>query len=140
MLISSIEQAMMADINQSILITMRQERAKAKVIKQNKQRQLNQVENADIQDTESKDAFTQRKNILWVILAAGMAITVVGSQFLPGVGMHESLTSVYSSMLWCGILGAALWRYRLKNGWIGFAIGSVIGVTLNILASVLSAG
>lgn len=119
---------------------MRQERAKAKVIKQNKQRQLNQVENADIQDTESKDAFTQRKNILWVILAAGMAITVVGSQFLPGVGMHESLTSVYSSMLWCGILGAALWRYRLKNGWIGFAIGSVIGVTLNILASVLSAG
>lgn len=119
---------------------MRQERARAKAIKENKQTQA--VESGSTEptakDTEKPiDGFTNRKNILWVILAAGMAVTVVGSQFLPGMGMHDSLTSVYSSMLWCGIFGAALARYISKNGWIGFAIGSVIGVTLNILASVL---
>lgn len=114
----------MACLNYLKLLPMRQERARAKAIKENKQ-------------TEPSDAFNNRKNFLWVVLAAGMAITVVGSQFLPGVGMHDSLTSVYSSMLWCGILGAAVARYISKNGWIGFAIGSVLGVTLNILASVI---
>lgn len=116
---------------------MRQERARAKAIKENKQTQL--TESVDVGDNQSQpsDAFNNRKNFLWVVLAAGMAITVVGSQFLPGVGMHDSLTSVYSSMLWCGIFGAALARYISKNGWIGFAIGSVLGVTLNILASVI---
>lgn len=119
---------------------MRQERARAKAIKENKQAHSAEPESiSDDPDGTEKpsDQFKNRKNILWVILAAGMAVTVVGSQFLPGMGMHGSMTSIYSSMLWCGIFGAALSRYINKNGWIGFAIGSVLGVTLNILASVL---
>ncbi|MDM7862001.1 hypothetical protein QTP81_15465 [Alteromonas sp. ASW11-36] len=117
---------------------MRQQRTKQKASQKAKQAdaELGQ-DSTDNPEADSTDSFENRKNILWVILAAGMAITVMTSQFMPGVVALGSLTSVYSAMLWVGIFGAALARYLNKNGWLGFAIGSVLGVLLNILASII---
>ena len=118
---------------------MRQERAKHKAKQQAKADAANDLQPA----TESKsndtvtNSFANKKNILWVILSGGMALTVMGSQFMPGIVALGSMTSVYSAMLWVGIFGAALARYLNKNGWIGFAVGSVLGVSLNILASII---
>jgi hypothetical protein len=118
---------------------MRQERIKQKALKQKK---ADTAEQADVpQHAEPEDkvtsSFANKKNVLWVILSAGMALTVMGSQFMPGIVALDSMTSVYSAMLWVGIFGAALARYLNKNGWIGFATGSVLGVALNILAGII---
>ena len=118
------------------------EEEKNKLDKALKQKKADTAEQADVpQHAEPEDkvtsSFANKKNVLWGILSAGMALTVMGSQFMPGIVALDSMTSVYSAMLWVGIFGAALARYLNKNGWIGFATGSVLGVALNILASII---
>lgn len=117
---------------------MRQQRSKQKALQKAKQADAELVkENTDIAVANSTDSFKNRNNILWVTLAAGMALTVIASQFMPGVVDLDSMTSVYSAMSWVGIFGAVLARYLNNNGWLGFAAGSAVGVLLNILASII---
>ncbi|WP_240615511.1 hypothetical protein [Alteromonas facilis] len=119
---------------------MREQRAKEKALKKAKAEEAAAESSENTSETKADvvtQSFANTKNILWVILAAGMAITVIGSQFMPGIVAHGSMTSVYSAMLWVGIFGAALARYLNKSGWMGFAVGSGCGVLLNILASIL---
>lgn len=118
---------------------MRQQRTKQKAHKAAKEAAADQPHDTTAPEPKSGIAasFADPKNILWVILSAGMAITVVGSQFLTADTASGGLTSSYSAMLWVGIFGAALARYIGKNGWIGFAIGSVLGIVLNMIASLI---
>ncbi len=86
--------------------------------------------------TNSNLAFN-RKNILWVYLSGAMALTIIVMLFLPSSGMGGAIASVYSVMLWCGIFGTALSRYLDRNGWLGFAIGSGVGLALQILSQLV---
>lgn len=81
--------------------------------------------------------FSNRKNILWVILSGAMALTFVVMLFLPQSGAGEGMVATYSSMLWCGIFGAALLRYLSYSGWIGFAVGSVMGFIIHLVAQII---
>lgn len=83
-------------------------------------------------DNSSDSAFSNRKNIMWVLLSGAMAVTFIILLFLPDTGVGAGMIGVYAAMLWCGLFGAALARYREKNGWFGFAIGSVAGLLIQI--------
>jgi len=82
-------------------------------------------------------AFADSKNIMWVILSGGMALTFVVMLFLPNSGMGSGMVSTYSAMLWCGIFGAATLRYLSKSGWTGFAIGSVFGLIIQFISQIV---
>ncbi len=84
-----------------------------------------------------QDAFKDKKNIMWVLLSGAMALTIVVLLFLPNSGTGSGMFSVYSAMLWCGIFGATSARYIGKSGWFGFAIGSVGGMLIQMLAYIL---
>ena len=84
-----------------------------------------------------KNAFADKKNIMWVLLSGGMAMTFIIMLFLPNTGMGDGMIATYSSMLWCGFFGAALWRYRGANGWTGFAFGSVVGFIMQVVSQII---
>jgi hypothetical protein len=84
-----------------------------------------------------KNAFADKKNIMWVLLSGGMAMTFIVMLFLPNTGMGDGMIATYSSMLWCGFFGAALWRYRNANGWTGFAFGSVVGFIMQVMSQII---
>jgi VIT1/CCC1 family predicted Fe2+/Mn2+ transporter len=84
------------------------------------------------------NAFTNPKNINWVLLSGAMAVTVLVLMFLPQQ-LGSGLTSVYSIMLWTGLFGATLSRYLGKNGWMGFLTGSIVGMVIHIFAPVIIA-
>ena len=81
--------------------------------------------------------FSNRKNSIWVTLSGAMALTFVSMLFLPNSGAGEGMVATYSSMLWCGIFGASLARYLSHSGWIGFAIGSGVGFTLQLVSQLI---
>lgn len=83
------------------------------------------------------DSFSNRKNVIWVYLSGAMALTFVVMLFLPETGTGGATLSLYSAMLWCGIFGAALFRYLLKNTWAGFAIGSAAGMFIQIISQLV---
>ncbi|MBU2978399.1 hypothetical protein [Alteromonas sp. C1M14] len=83
-----------------------------------------------------QNSFTDKKNIMWVLLSGAMAILFVILLFVPGGSQNDSLFSVYSAMIWCGLFGGALFRYLDKNGWVGFAIGSVAGMCIQIFSQI----
>ncbi|APE07398.1 MAG: hypothetical protein CL600_11220 [Alteromonas sp.] len=93
------------------------------------------VEPADA--NKSNNAFDDKKNIMWVLLSGAMALTFIVMLFLPNTGMGDGMIATYSSMLWCGFFGAALWRYCSANGWTGFAIGSVVGFILQVISQII---
>lgn len=86
---------------------------------------------------EFKNEFQNKKNIVWVILSAAMALTIIVIQFLPGSEADSSMLTIYGVMLWCGIFGTTLWRYLGKSGWLGFAIGSSLGMVIQIISGFL---
>lgn len=88
-------------------------------------------------DNTTTNTFSNNKNIMWVLLSGAMALTFIVMMFLPNSGTGEGMIAVYSAMLWCGIFGAALFRYMTKNGWVGFAIGSVVGLILQMVAQIV---
>lgn len=85
----------------------------------------------------TSDSFSNRKNIIWVCLSGAMALTFVVLLFLPDSGTGGATLSLYSTMLWCGLFGAALFRYLLKNTWVGFAAGSVAGMLIQIVSQMV---
>ena len=87
--------------------------------------------------SNANNAFADKKNIMWVLLSGGMAMTFIIMLFLPNTGMGDGMIATYSSMLWCGFFGAALWRYRGANGWTGFAFGSVVGFVLQVVSQII---
>ncbi|MFC4698669.1 hypothetical protein ACFO4O_00660 [Glaciecola siphonariae] len=82
-------------------------------------------------------AFSDPKNINWVLISGAMALTVIVLLFLPQQ-LGAGITSVYSIMLWTGLFGTTLFRYMGKSGWIGFISGSVVGMLLHIFAPLLA--
>ena len=88
-------------------------------------------------DNASNNAFANKKNIMWVLLSAAMAVTFVVLLFLPNTGVGDGTLGVYAAMLWCGLLGAALARYRNGSGWLGFAIGSGAGLLSQIASQLV---
>ena len=93
------------------------------------------VEPADA--NKSDNAFADKKNIMWVLLSGAMALTFIVMLFLPNTGMGDGMMATYSSMLWCGFFGAALWRYRATSGWAGFAYGSVVGLVIQFISQII---
>jgi hypothetical protein len=92
----------------------------------------------DDQQYKPLDEFKNKKNIVWLILSAAMCFFVLSVLF-TGLG-DGIIGSVYSVMLWCGIFAGVLARYFDKNGWLGFGIGSALGMLCFILSPlVLSA-
>lgn len=87
--------------------------------------------------SSADSAFANNKNVMWVLLSGAMALTFVVMLFLPDTGTGGSVLSVYAAMLWCGLFGAAVARYRSKSGWAGFAIGSVIGLLIQITSQMV---
>ncbi|MBD3585770.1 hypothetical protein HHX48_08495 [Salinimonas sp. HHU 13199] len=85
----------------------------------------------------ASESFSNRKNIIWVYLSGAMALTFIVLLFLPDSGTGGATLSLYSTMLWCGLFGAALFRYLLKNTWAGFAAGSAIGMMIQIASQVV---
>ncbi len=83
----------------------------------------------------AKTAFTDKKNIIWVVLTGAMALMFVVLMFMPDSGSGHGMVAVYTAMLWCGLFGGALFRYLDKSGWIGFAAGSVLGLVLQIVST-----
>lgn len=81
--------------------------------------------------------FGNKKNIMWVLLSGAMAVTFIVLMFLPDSGTGTGMVAVYASMLWCGLFGAALARYREKSGWVGFAVGSVTGLVIQMLSQLV---
>ncbi|MFQ3208099.1 MAG: hypothetical protein ACI9IT_002262 [Glaciecola sp.] len=80
--------------------------------------------------------FTNKKNIVWVIMSASMCIFIL---FVLFSGASAGvIDSVYSVMLWCGLFGGIITRYIGKNGWIGFGIGSVFGLLCFVLAPLIT--
>ena len=92
---------------------------------------------ANVGDATAPDSFKNKKNVMWVILSGAMAITFIVMMFLPDSGTGSGALAVYSAMLWCGIFGAATLRYLGKNGWYGFFAGSVVGMLLQIISTVV---
>ena len=88
--------------------------------------------------TTSQDSFSNRKNIMWVLLSGAMALLFIAMLFIPGASQGDSMLSVYSAMIWCGLFGAALFRYLNKNGWIGFATGSVLGLVIQFISQIVT--
>lgn len=84
----------------------------------------------------TNDQFKNKKNVMWVILAASMAIVITTLLFMPQ-SLGPGITSVYSLMLWYGLLGLALFRYFDKRGVIGFFSGSVIGMLIYTFSDVI---
>tara|TARA_B100002003_G_C13986765_1_gene476972 strand:+ start:257 stop:529 length:273 start_codon:yes stop_codon:yes gene_type:complete len=87
--------------------------------------------------TTPQDNFSNRKNPVWVLLSGAMALMFVVLMFLPDSGTGGATLSLYSAMLWCGLFGAAVSRYRGNSGWTGFAAGSVAGMLLQIIAPMI---
>lgn len=85
-------------------------------------------------DNPANNAFSNNKNITWVALSGAMALTFAVMLFLPDTGTGDGMLSVYAAMLWCGLFGASLARYKNASGWVGFAIGSVLGFVLQIVS------
>lgn len=86
-------------------------------------------------DTNTQpNSFTDKKNIMWVLLSGAMAAMFIVLLFVPGGSDANSTLSVYAAMLWCGIFMATVFRYISKNGWVGFIIGSVLGMLIQILS------
>ena len=99
---------------------------------------LNKREDDALNASENQpNAFTNKKNVMWVILSGAMALTFVVMLFLPDSGMGTGLIATYSAMLWCGFFGSALWRYSDKSGWSGFAFGSLFGFVLQFASQLL---
>ncbi|GGW91415.1 hypothetical protein [Alteromonas halophila] len=90
-----------------------------------------------MQNETSESAFANRKNIMWVLLSGAMATTFIVLLFLPDTGVGTGTIGVYAAMLWCGLFGAALARYTGRNGWLGFAIGSVVGLLIQIASQLV---
>ena len=80
--------------------------------------------------------FANKKNIMWVILSGSIMVLVLALLILGGG--DAIISSVYSVMLWCGLFGGSLARYTDKNGYVGFGVGSALGVVIHIFAPVLS--
>ena len=81
------------------------------------------------------DEFKNKKNIVWVLISAMMCFFIL---FVLFTGTSAGIIgSVYSVMLWTGIFGGVLARYFDKNGWLGFGVGSVIGMGCFILAPII---
>lgn len=97
------------------------------------------AESAEQKDTieSPNNVFSDKKNIMWVVLSGAMALTFVVMLFLPDTGMGDGLISSYAAMLWCGFFGAALFRYRSASGWSGFAYGSVIGLAIQFTSQII---
>ncbi len=87
------------------------------------------------QDTDN--AFSNRKNIMWVLLSGAMAATFIVLLFLPNTGVGSGMIATYAAMLWCGLFGAALARFYAKSGWIGFAAGSVAGLLIQMASQLV---
>jgi VIT1/CCC1 family predicted Fe2+/Mn2+ transporter len=87
-----------------------------------------------VQSKTEQPVINPKKNILWVYISGAMALTIVVLLFLPDTGTGGLIASVYSAMLWCGIFGASLSRYRDKSGWMGFAIGSAAGLVIQMIS------
>lgn len=85
-------------------------------------------------EAQTQQSVLTGKRIIWVYLSGAMALTFVAMLFVPFSGAGDSMLSVYATMLWCGIFGASLARYRDKSGWIGFAAGSVTGMLIHTLS------
>ncbi len=86
-------------------------------------------------DTNTQpNSFTDKKNIMWVLLSGAMAAMFIVLLFVPGGSDANSTLSVYAAMLWCGIFLATVFRYINKNGWVGFIIGSVLGMLIQMLS------
>lgn len=112
-----------------------QKQAETAANEQAKSAQLAQEkENQD--KTPKYSAFTNPKNINWVILSGAMAVMVVVLMLMPQQ-LGAGITSVYSIMLWTGLFGATMFRYLGKGGWIGFFTGSVLGMLLHIFAPLI---
>ena len=80
------------------------------------------------------NSFTDKKNVMWVLLSGAMAAMFIFLLFVPGGSDANSTLSVYAAMLWCGIFLATVFRYFGKNGWIGFIVGSVVGMLIQMLS------
>jgi len=79
------------------------------------------------------------KRLIWVLLASILAIGTYAALLIPAfAGQKINPVSGYGSMLWSGVLIATAWRYRNKNGWVGFGLGAVLGVLIFILAAFIS--
>ncbi len=85
--------------------------------------------------TPQTNSFTDKKNIMWVLLSGAMAILFVALLFIPGATSPDSTLSIYAAMLWCGIFSATVFRYLGKNGWTGFAAGSAAGFCIQLLSA-----
>ena len=66
----------------------------------------------------TSDSFSNRKNIIWVYLSGAMALTFVVLLFLPDSGTGGATLSLYSTMLWCGLFGAALFGWLEWQGYL----------------------
>ena len=85
-------------------------------------------------DNPANTAFSNKKNFTWVGLSGAMALTFVVMLFLPDTGTGGGMLSVYAAMLWCGLFGASLARYRQASGWTGFAMGSAAGFVIQLIS------
>jgi len=102
---------------------------------------MQQTHNSDADTTGAQkpvSAFKDKKNIVWVVLAGAMAITISSLLFLPQT-LGAGITSVYSLMLWWGLFGMFLFGYIDKKRSYGFIAGSVFGMLFHILSPLLIA-
>lgn len=78
----------------------------------------------------------KRIRIVWVFLAAFATLGTYAAMFIPALNGNNVLPQTgTSSLLWSGVLFALLWRYRSKNGWVGFLLGAIFGIFMFILAA-----
>jgi hypothetical protein len=113
----------------------KQASAAAQISEQQAQQAKKEAEQAN---APKYNAFTNPKNINWVLLSGAMAITVIVLLFMPEQ-LGAGITSVYSIMLWTGLFGATFSRYISKSGWMGFFTGSLFGMVLHIFAPLIQA-
>lgn len=102
---------------------------------------IHQAQNSDADNTAAQkpeSAFKDKKNIVWVVLAGAMAITISSLLFLPQT-LGAGITSVYSIMLWWGLFGMFLFGYIDKKRSYGFIGGSVFGMVFHIVSPLLMA-
>ena len=79
------------------------------------------------------------KSLIWVVLIFIPLIGTYAALLIPAfAGAKINPMGGYGSMLWSGALIAAVWRYRSKNGWVGFGLGAVLGVLVFLLAAFIS--
>lgn len=101
-----------------------------KKVSERKVRQQARMQQAENSLNEGEQAPAgKRPSPIWMILTGAMALVIIASLIYSSMDTW----ALMSMMASCGLFGASISTYRLRGGFLGFAIGSTVGFLIYLL-------